>query len=184
MRLVQNCLIGFWTLHFAAAGLLRSDATVRPWTESFAIAGFAGFVEEMMLHLPLALGFAEFAVAGLFALALMIRLVGVEEEQQDAVRYAQWAAAFAILLLSVTHVLNHAAGGDGAAILADLAKATFLALTAFCFQALEPARQGARDEGDEAANAGFPPAGRSPYLRAQEAALAVDARHMLKGPSR
>ncbi|WP_157928865.1 hypothetical protein [Pararhizobium haloflavum] len=79
------------------------------WTAHFALSGLARAVVPSSTALPSGLlqafGVAEFAVSGLFALAFLQLLVGLDEERGEAARFVEWAGAGALAILAAEHVV-------------------------------------------------------------------------------
>jgi hypothetical protein len=131
MRSITNFLLLFWIAHFAIGGLARAASS----GPDHLLGGLAllGVPHETGLAIVAMEGFAEFAVAGLLLLALLIRLIGVAHEQVDASRYMEWAACAALVLFSFKLPLVQLGGADAGTLGLGYATATFFALSAFAW---------------------------------------------------
>jgi hypothetical protein len=111
-------LLAFWTIHFGGQALAAARAL------PIDVAGRAGGLGAAHY-----LGLASFAVAALFLLSLLVRLVGVVHEQGDADFYAGAGLAGGLVLTAIGGVADMPAwSGDG--IAASMASATALMVSA------------------------------------------------------
>ncbi len=103
IRQLHLGLLAFWAIHFGGQALAAAR------TLPIEFAGRSGVFGALHVF-----GLASFAVAALFLLSFLVRLVGVAHEQGDAELYAGSGLAGGLLLTATGTVVDSLGwGGDG-----------------------------------------------------------------------
>ena len=164
MRVILVGMGVFWTVHFALSGLGRARPADPNSADPLAVA-LPFDVGPSLQHL---VGFAEFGVAALFALALMLAIFGKEDERSDMASMMAGAVTAGLLLLALQHGI---AWWAGAPQVVTFLAAGLLLMTGAVSMFAEGRRQAAPEQVDEEAL-------RVDFMQARLAEATADIRHL------